>query len=175
MRIRTEVQPDRRRLAAALRHAQRRLILAIRAGGVIFWLLALIYLALGAEARAVLHAVGGAVIFWAVPAFLIWLGGWASWRIYGIPTGWEFTDDGVHAHNELMDSTIRWPALNRVTPIPGQLLFTINWFQVVPVPTTDMAPEDLRTLVRFLRDRGLIRETDSETLATVSSGTQPRK
>lgn len=44
-------------------------------GQVIFWLLALTYLVLGAGARAALHIVGGAVIFWAPPAFLIWLVG----------------------------------------------------------------------------------------------------
>ncbi|MEU2611521.1 YcxB family protein [Micromonospora sp. NPDC007271] len=172
MHIRTEIQPDRRRLAAALRHAQRGQLLIFRVGGVIFWLLALIYLVLGAGARAALHVVGGAVIFWAAPAFLTWLGVRASWRIYGIPTVWEFTDDGVHTHNELLDSTIRWAALNRVVPIPGQLLFKINLFQVFPVPITGLASDDLHVLVHFLRDRGLLRESDSKTLVTSSSKPQ---
>ena len=71
----------------------------------------------------------------------MWYGVRLSWRMYGIPTIWEFSDEGIHTRNELVDSTIRWAALSRVEPMPTS------------------AP-----LVRFLRDRGLLRAPDREIL-----------
>jgi hypothetical protein len=126
MQIRLEVQPDRRRLAAAMRHVARRSLLSLKIVGVLVWLVALVYLALGSRFMAVLHVVLGAFFLWAVPAILVrhWVR--VGWQMYGIPTVWEFSDEGVHTRNELLDSTIKWAALNRVEPMPGQLLFKIN-------------------------------------------------
>ena len=151
-----ETQPDRRLLAVALRRTMRAALRLFAACGFILLLPAAVALLLSDEPVVAVGWLLGAVIFWAVPSLLVRSGVRASWKLYGIPIAWQFSDEGVRMVSALMESLIRWEALESVEPIPGQLLLKVNRQQVIPVPIAGLTPSDLDTLVGFLGGRGLL-------------------
>ncbi|TYB91347.1 YcxB family protein [Micromonospora sp. WP24] len=157
MMISFETRPDRRLLTQALRRTLRRSLRLFTLCGFILLLPAAVAL-LTDDPLVAVGWLAGAVVFWALPALVVRSAVQASWKGYGIPIAWQFSDAGVRMDSALMESLIRWEALESVEPIPGQLLLKVNRQQVVPVPVAGLTPVERETLAGFLRGRGLLPE-----------------
>lgn len=151
-----ETQPDRRLLAEALRRTMRQALRLFTACGFILLLPAVVTLLLSDEPVVAVGWLVGAVIFWALPSLLVRGGVRTSWKLYGIPIAWQFSGEGVRMGSALMESLIRWEALESVELIPGQLLLKVNRQQVIPVPVAGLAPSDRDALADFLGGRRLL-------------------
>ncbi|MFI6266005.1 YcxB family protein [Micromonospora sp. NPDC051006] len=155
MMISFETQPDRRLLTDALRRTMRRSLRLFTLCGFILLLPAAVAL-LGDDPVLAVGWLVGAVVFWILPALVVRGAVQASWKTYGLPIAWQFSDEGVRMDSALMESLIRWAALESVEPVPGQLLLKINRQQVVPVAIGALAVADRDALADLLRARNLL-------------------
>jgi hypothetical protein len=80
----------------------------------------------------------------------------ASWKTYGLAIAWRFSEEGVRMDSALIESLIRWEALESIEPIPGQLLLKVNRQQVIPVAIGGLTPPDRDALADLLRGRRLL-------------------
>ncbi|RKF27122.1 YcxB family protein [Micromonospora globbae] len=151
-----ETQPDRRLLEDAMRRAFRQNLMLLRLSGVLLMVLAVLVVLVELPVIAAGLVAGGVVLVLS-PRWIVRNAVQLSWKTYGIPIAWQFADEGVRMASALTEGLVRWPALESVEPIPGQLLFKINRQQVIPVPIAGLDPSDRTTLTDFLRDRGLLR------------------
>ncbi|MGS2614680.1 YcxB family protein [Micromonospora sp. LZ34] len=155
MMISFETQPDRRLLTHALRRTLRRGLRPFRLCGFVLLLPAVVAV-LDDDPVVAVGWLVGAVVFWLLPPLVVRSAVQASWKTYGVPIAWRFTDEGVRMDSALMESLLRWEALESVEPIAGQLLLKINRQQVIPVPIAGLTPPDRDTLADFLIGRGLL-------------------
>ncbi|WP_348651076.1 YcxB family protein [Micromonospora sp. WMMD812] len=146
-------EPDRRLLAAALRRTLGRSLRLFRLCGVILLLPAATAI-LTDEWSAAAGWLLGAVAFWILPPVLVRSAVRSSWKSYGRPIDWQVSDEGVRMVSDIMESLVRWPALETVELIPDQLLLKINRQQVIPVPIAGLSPQDRDALFDLLRARG---------------------
>ncbi|MEU8298269.1 YcxB family protein [Micromonospora sp. NPDC048909] len=155
MMISFETQPDRRLLTDALRRTMRRSLRLFTLCGFILLLPAAVAL-LGDDSVLAVGWLVGAVVFWILPALMVRSAVQASGKTYGLPIAWQFSDEGVRMDSALMESLIRWEALESVEPVPGQLLLKINRQQVVPVAIGGLPAADRDALADLLRGRSLL-------------------
>ncbi|MER7889614.1 YcxB family protein [Micromonospora sp. NPDC094482] len=155
MMISFETQPDRRLLTDALRRTMRRSLRLFTLCGFILLLPAAVGL-LGDDPVLAVGWLVGAVVFWILPPLVVRGAVQASWKTYGLPIAWQFSDEGVRMDSALMESLVRWAALESVEPVPGQLLLRINRQQVVPVAIGALAAADRDALADLLRARNLL-------------------
>ncbi|PZF89780.1 hypothetical protein C1I99_25125 [Micromonospora deserti] len=153
--INFETPPDRRLLAVALRHAFRRTLRLLVVCGFLLLLPATVDLLADRPVR-VAGWVVAALVFWLSPRFVVRGAVENNWKTYGVPIAWQLSDEGLRMSTRLMESLLRWEALETVELIPGQLLFRVNRQQVVPVPIAGLSPHDRDALLGFLGGRGLL-------------------
>ncbi|MFC3505063.1 YcxB family protein [Micromonospora krabiensis] len=149
--FRTEA--DRGLLTAALRHALGRSLRLFWLCGVILLLPAVLAVLTDDPVMAVVW-VFAAVLFWALPWLVVRSAVQANWKSYGRTIDWQVSDEGVRMSSDLMESLVRWSALETVELIPDQLLLKINRQQVIPVPVAGLGPQDREALLGLLRARG---------------------
>ncbi|MGK5738947.1 YcxB family protein [Micromonospora sp. URMC 103] len=167
MMIDFETQPDRPLLTAALRRALRRSLRLFTICGLILLLPMAMAIALGDRVMAVVW-LAAAVFFLILSPPVVRSAVEANWKTYGQRIAWRISDEGVGMASPLMDSLIRWAALESVEPIPGQLLLKINRQHVIPLPIGGLTPSDRDTLLAFLRGRGLLPGDDQSTRAAIA-------
>ncbi|MFI7605484.1 YcxB family protein [Micromonospora sp. NPDC049366] len=149
-----QTQADRSLLAAALRRTLGRSLLLSRLCGVILLLPAAVAVLTDDPAMVVVW-VFAAVVFWILPPLVVRSAVQTSWKTYGRTIDWQVSDEGVRMVSDLMESLVRWPAVETVELIPDQLLLKINRQQVIPVPIAGLGAQDRAALLGLLRARGL--------------------
>ncbi|MCM0678901.1 hypothetical protein NCC78_30150 [Micromonospora phytophila] len=91
-----------------------------------------------------------------------------NWKFYGVPIAWTIDGEGVRTASEPMDSLVRWPALERVEPIPAHLIFRIGRYQVLPARVDGLDAGQLAELLAFLHARGLLKEEPEKAARRIS-------
>ncbi|MFC0508545.1 YcxB family protein [Micromonospora costi] len=167
MMIEFRTQPDRPLLTAAVRRTLRRSLRLLTFCGVILLVPAAVAVLSDDRVMAVVW-LAAAVFFLVLPPLTVRSAVEMSWKLYRQEIGWRISGEGVAMASPLMDSLIRWEALEAVEPIPGQLLFKINRQQAIPMPVAGLAPSDRDTLLAFLRGRGLLTGDDQRTRAAIA-------
>jgi hypothetical protein len=152
-----ETQPDRDRLARAMRRFLRRRLLPWRLCGAVVVLAGLALGPLGEPLEAVFFVGIGLVITFALPWYAVRGAVRQNWRLHGVPTTYELTGDGLRSVNAYNDSLVRWPAVQRVDDAGDQYLLVLGKLHFVPLPIEGLSTDERNLLHDFLRARGLTR------------------
>ncbi|MEU4479566.1 YcxB family protein [Micromonospora sp. NPDC023966] len=161
-------QPNRRLLGVALRRAFRRTLLLYWVCAGVTALLALLAWSVGDTPGVVIASAGSVAL-----ALIAW---WAdrrtvsiNWKVYGRPILWAVGDEGVRYDGELMDCLVRWPAVERVEPVPYHLIFRIGRYQVLPARVDGLDAEQRDELLAFLHARGLLGQPAEEAARRIAA------
>ncbi|MEW2328846.1 YcxB family protein [Micromonospora chersina] len=161
MLITFTAQPNRKLFGVALRRAFRRTLTVYWLGAGVMALLALLAWS-GGDTAGVVVASAAAVAL----ALVAWWAGHRTvsinWKLYGRPIVWTVGDEGVRYDGELMDCLVRWPAVERVEPVPYHLIFRIGRHQALPARVDGLDPEQRDELLAFLHARGLLGQPAQE-------------
>ncbi|MFE9690491.1 YcxB family protein [Micromonospora sp. NPDC005806] len=150
-------QPDRKLLGAALRRAFRPRLIFCWSVAALMLLAALLARSGGDRVGMVIFGAGAVVI----GLIALWAGSrtvTVNWKLYGLPIVWTVNDEGVRYRSELMDSLVRWPALDRVEAIPAHLIFRVGRYLVLPARVDGLDMAQRAELLAFLHARGLLKE-----------------
>ncbi|MFG1655695.1 YcxB family protein [Micromonospora chersina] len=167
MLITFTTQPDRRLLGVALRRAFRRTLIAYWLCAGVMALLALLGWCGGDAAGTVVWGAGAvalALVAWWADHRLVSI----NWKLYGRPVVWTVGDEGVRYDGELMDCLVRWPAVERVEPVPYHLIFRIGRHQAIPARIDGLDAGQRDELLAFLYARGLLGQPAEEAARRVA-------
>lgn len=168
MIIHFTTQPDRKLLGAALRRAFRTvMLLPYWVVGALTALMTMLTLCGGDGYGAAIPGTATAllgVVYWRATRRLVGI----NWKFYGVPIAWTIDGEGVRTASEPMDSLVRWPALERVEPIPAHLIFRIGRYQVLPARVDGLDAGQLAELLAFLHVRGLLKEEPEKAARRIS-------
>ncbi|GAB3390406.1 YcxB family protein [Micromonospora halotolerans] len=161
MSITFTTEPNRRLLGFALRRAFRRALMSYWICAGVMALLALLAWYAGDTAGVVAGSAGAVAL-----ALVAWWAGHRTvsmnWKLYGRPIVWSVGDEGVRYDGELVDCLVRWPAVERVEPVPYHLIFRIGRYQVLPARVDGLDADQRDELLAFLHARGLLGRSPEE-------------
>jgi hypothetical protein len=154
VQILTSPPPDRRLIAAAIRHKSKPGLWLFRVLGVFLVLVALVDL-LTSVSLAVFGIVLGLLSIFVVPPLLVSRAVGRCWRFFGTPGTFAITDRGVQRTDALTQHGYAWPALSGIEQLPGQLIFSLGKNGFLSMPTALLAPGELEHILATAAHHGV--------------------
>ncbi|GAA2544584.1 hypothetical protein GCM10010435_11460 [Winogradskya consettensis] len=173
MSLTFQAQPDRRLLAAAVRHVSRSRIMLVRwVGGVVTAVGVVTFPLLSGDVfLSVVDVVLGLFLAVGCPVIAVRRAVGVSERLVARPLTYTFTETGFTTMSDLATTNWSWAAVTGIDELRDQILIRVNKSQFVPIPTAGLSPEQLSDLRTILHNRGAT--PAAELPAASSSGIRP--
>jgi hypothetical protein len=154
VQILTSPPPDRRLIAAAIRHKSKPALWLLRLLGTLFVVVALVDL-LTSVTFAVFWVVLGLLTIFAAPPLLVSRAVGRCWRFFGTLGTFAITDRGVQRTDALTQHGYTWPALSGIEQLPGQLIFSLGKSGFLSMPTASLASGELEHILAMAAHHGV--------------------
>lgn len=150
----TSPPPDRKLIAAAVRHKSWGLLWVVRGLGIVLVLVALVDTLIEVLPGAAGVVIGLLLIF-AAPPWLVKRAVDRCWRVFGTQGAFEISDAGLHRTDELTRHGYAWPAFTTVEVLSGQLLFSVGKAGFMPMSTAELAPGQVEQVLELAAAHGV--------------------
>ncbi|BFU44597.1 hypothetical protein [Krasilnikovia sp. MM14-A1004] len=154
MLIVTSPPPDRRLIAAAVRHKSTGVLWMFRILGLLLVVISLVDL-LTSGLSGVPGIVLGLLAVFGVPPWLVGRAVNRCWRIFGADGTFTLTDWGVQRDNPLTRIGYAWSLVKSVEELPGQLIFSLSTAGFLPLPTGTLAPGEREQILAMAAHQGV--------------------
>jgi hypothetical protein len=154
VQIVTSPPPDRRLIAAAIRHKSKAGLWLLRSLGLLLVLISLVDL-LTSVSLGVFGVVFGLLIIFAVPPLLVSRAVGRCWRFFGTPGTFAIAEWGVQRTDALTQHGYAWPALSGIEELPGQLILSLGKIGFLSMSTATLRPGELQHILAMAAHHGV--------------------
>jgi hypothetical protein len=157
VQIVTAPPPDRRLVAAAVRHKSKSSLWLFRILGAVLALVALLDLllaAVDAEQGGIGIVLGLSAAF-AVPALLVRWSVSRCWPLLNDQGAYTISDWGIERTGTLTRLGYAWATLSGIDQLSGQLVFSVRRAGILPMSTAALAPGELEQTMAKAAEHGI--------------------